>query len=172
MADFITCFRWAMAVEDPQMEFKTVPDAPPGSFSISGINSHAYPAQFAAINAIPQEQRGPAVQSFYQTEFWNQWYAQLSTNDIAKRVFDEAVNAGPGTAVKILQEAINSLGIMPSIAVDGGWGPNTVAAANACDLTELLKAFIKFRCARYSNIAEDNPSDAKYLDGWLERAER
>lgn len=171
MSDFPTCFDWMMDNEDPQREYETVPDAPPGAFSISGINSHAFPAQFEAINAIPQAQRGPSIQSFYLTEFWNQWFQQLATNDVAKRVFDEAVNGGAETAVRILQVAINTL-ITEPIAIDGGWGSNTVAAANGCDQASLTKSFIAVRCAHYRSIAAANPNLAKYLPEWLERAEK
>jgi lysozyme family protein len=170
-ADFPTAFDWMITNEDPARAYKTVPDAPPGAFAISGINSHAFPVQFEAINAIPQTERGPAVQSFYLTEFWNQWYAQLATNDVAKRVFDEAVNGGAGTAVRILQASINKLAGGP-VVVDGGWGPATVSAANSCNQTSLTTAFIQLRCAHYRSIAAANPNLAQYLPEWLERAEK
>jgi hypothetical protein len=162
MADFVTAYNWMLDNEDRGRQYKMVPDAPPGAFAISGINSFAYPSQFAAINVIPQAQRGPVVQNFYQLQFWNQWFQQLLSDDVAKRVFDSAVNMGPGTAVKVLQTAVNQIVTTP-IAVDGGWGPNTLASANSCVPLALVAQFQQARLAHYQAIVAANPADAQYL---------
>jgi len=162
MALFEVSYNWMLDNEDRARQYKTVSDAPPGAFAISGINSYAYPSQFAAINSLPQTSRGPAIQSFYQTQFWNQWFGQLLSDDVAKRVFDEAVNAGPGTAVKVLQRAVNQIVTTP-IAVDGGWGPNTLAAANGCVAVALVSQVQQARLAHYQDIVVKNPADAQYL---------
>lgn len=164
MADFATAYAWMMDNEDEAREYANVPDAPPGARAISGINSEAFPVQFAAIAAIAQANRGPAVQNFYESQFWNSWFAQLTSDDLAKRVFDESVNAGEGTAVKLMQMAIS-----PSLTADGCWGPKTVAAANSGDYVTL---FISLREQHYRNIAAANPADEKYLDEWLARAKK
>lgn len=153
-----------MNSEDSTRAYKQVEDYPLGSQAISGINSHVYPTQFARIALIPQEQRGPFIQNFYQIEFWNKWLAQIVSDEVAKRVFDESVNAGQGTAVKILQTALK-------IEVDELWGPNTVAAANAAD-SSLVRLFIAARIQHYRDIAKDNPAEAKYLPEWVARAEK
>ena len=104
MADFTTAFEWVMKWEDPTYAYKTVIDNN-GAGVISGINEASYPDHFAAINAMPQAERGPAVQAFYEAEFWSQWYEKLDQDELAKRVMAAAVNMGPVTAVKLLQEA-------------------------------------------------------------------
>ena len=160
--------------EDPSRAHKTVPDAPPGAWAISGINSAAFPEQYAAIAAIPQAERGPAVQAFYQREFWNQWLQALSSDDVAKRVFDAAVNMGSGTACKLFQQAVNAVPVPLSgqIAEDGGWGLNTVVAANCCDPVALVAAFKKVRVFHYDTIVHEHPNDARYLTEWVARAEK
>jgi hypothetical protein len=193
MADFQTAFSWIMTSEDPHLTYATGPDAPNqwqldssgnpvldaygnkiriGAFAISGINSLSYPVQFHTINNIPQSQRGPAVQHFYQTVFWNKWYGLLSSDDIAKRVYDEAVNSGPATGVEILQKAVNAVTGTPSLDIDGDWGPETVASTNAADPTLLLEKFIAARVAHYEGIVARNPQDSIYLEGWLARARK
>lgn len=162
MALFEVSYNWAMDNEDRGRQYKMVPDSPPGAYAISGINSFAYPQQFAAINVIPQAQRGPAVQNFYQTQFWNQWFGQLLSDDVAKRVFDSAVNMGPGTAVKLLQQAVNQIATTP-VVVDGGWGPATVGAVNGCVAVALVGQFQQVRLAHYQAIVAKNPADAQYL---------
>jgi hypothetical protein len=175
MANFDVAFQWTMQFEDPRMACAQVPDAVPSGctgpcYAISGINSGAWPEDFAAIAAQPQASRTPAVQSFYQSRYWNNWFAQLNADELTKRVFDFAVNGGSGTAVKTLQQAINALG--GSLKIDGGWGPNTVAAANAADPNALVQAFIAARAAHYRAIAVANPADAQYLEVWLSRAQK
>jgi lysozyme family protein len=174
MADFMTAFQWCMQSEDARMTCAVAPDASPAGFSgqcyaISGINSGAWPQQYATIAALPQEARLTAVQDFYQQHFWNNWYAQLVSDDLAKRVFDFGVNGGSGTAVQTLQKAVNALG--GSLTVDGGWGPMTLAAVNAADQAAMVQAFIAARVAHYMAIVAGNPGDQKYLKGWLTRAQ-
>jgi lysozyme family protein len=174
MADYNVAFQWMMQFEDPGMVCAQVPDAAPEGnpgpcYAISGINSCVWPADFAQIAALPQASRAPAVQAFYQARFWNRWYAQLTSDDVAMRVLDFAVNGGPGTAVKTLQNAVNSLG--GNLTVDGEWGPLTLGATNATDPTELVPAFQDERVAYYQDIVANNPADAQYLDGWIARAE-
>lgn len=177
MSDFQTCYLWTMLSEDPRLQYSQVADDCPRGcagpcFAISGINSGAFPHEFEAIQAIPRSQRGPAVESFYQANFWNHWYDLLRDDDVAKRVFDQAVNGGAGTAVKILQVAINLAAGTTLVAEDGGWGPMTLAAANAQDTATLVEAVIKARCDHYRAIAAANPADEKFLAQWIARAEK
>lgn len=169
MADFDTDFQFLMNNEDRTQSHAIVPDAPPGAFAISGINSAAFPSQFAAIAAIPQAQRGPAVKNFYHAEFFNKWEAQLS-DPVEERILDAMVNEGPMTGVKDLQNAINSVSGSGTVVVDGGWGPATVAAANACDQLALVAAIQAVRKARYVAIVAAHPEDSQYEAGWLARA--
>ncbi|HUA93226.1 MAG TPA: putative peptidoglycan-binding domain-containing protein [Terracidiphilus sp.] len=174
MANFDIAFQWAMTAEDPRMACTVAPDATPAGctgpcYAISGINSGLWPADFASISSLPQGSRPGAVQAFYKAHYWNDWFAQLGSDDLAKRVFDFSVNAGSGAAVKTLQQAVNSLG--GNLATDGGWGPRTLTAANAADQAALVQAFIAARVAHYRAIAAANPADAQYLKGWLARAQ-
>jgi lysozyme family protein len=167
MASFDIAFTWLLTSEDPKNECAIVPDAPPGAHAISGINSHAFPTAFARIAVLPQSQRMAAVSSFYKTYFWNKWLDQLASDELAKRVFDAAVNMGSKTALGLLQRAL-----WPSAEPDEVWGPETVSAANAGDLTATVEAFKRLRGAHYQEIVARNPDDEKYLAGWLARAEK
>lgn len=155
MASFDVAFDWLMQSEDAARAYAVEPDAPPGAHAISGINSAAYPLQFAKISALPQDQRGVEVENFYRAAFWNKWYAQLASDELAKRVFDAAVNMGPGTAVKLLQNAAGC-------AADGCWGPATLAAVNAMG-DFLVGPFKVVRLAHYQTIVKWNPGLAHYL---------
>ena len=177
MADWDTAYNWMMDNEDCPRACKQVPDAGPGGdgpcYAISGINSAAWPTQFAEIAAIPQDQRATSVQQFYHDYFWNHWFAQIASDDVCKRVFDFAVNGSSHQAVQCLQQAINSLdGGATPLAVDGGWGPLTLAAVNAADPNRLVGAFKAQRLAYYRAIATAHPDKAEYLTAWTARAEK
>jgi len=167
MASFDLAYDFMMDNEDAARACAIVPDAPAGAHAISGINSAAFPASYAAIAALVQDQREAAVYQFYKVKFWNSWFAQLQSDELAKRVFDESVNAGGETAVSLLQRALG-----PPVAVDGGWGPQTLAASNSADPDALVTAFISERVRYYEAIAARHSSDEKYLAEWLVRARK
>jgi type VI secretion system secreted protein VgrG len=174
MADWNTAYNWMMDNEDAPRACKQVPDAPPGAFAISGVNSAAWPAEFAAIAAVSQADREPLVQQFYENHFWDSWFAQVNSDDVCKRVFDFAVNGGTGTSVRCLQQAVNSLaapGAAP-IDEDGGWGPVTLGAVNAADPVALTAAFQAKRVAYYQSIAAADPGKEQYLAAWTARAQK
>jgi lysozyme family protein len=172
MSDFLPAYNFMMDSEDAGREYKQVPDV--GGSAISGINSHDFPEEFAAIAAIPQSQRGDLVCAFYRNHLWNQWLEQLQSQDLANRVFDASVNMGSGTAVKLLQESIELADEGPgsAIMVDGKWGPITVALANGDDSERLIQDFRHARIQHYQAIVAANPSEAKFLPAWIARASK
>ena len=171
MALFDVAFAWGMVSEDPEYKYEDVPDDPPGARAISGINSVEHPEGYATVASIPQAQRGPVVKGFYQHTFWSRWFDQMVSDEVAKRVYDAAINMGPETAVRLLQTAIeNASGLEDGI--DGILGPQTVFRANACNPDMLAAAFRQLRGDHYRAIAAANPAEAQYLDGWLARAMR
>jgi lysozyme family protein len=179
MADWNTSYNWMMDNEDPRRAYARVPDACPGSvagpcYAISGINSGAWPGEFAAIAAVDQASRAPLVQQFYENHFWKDWYALLISNEICKRVFDFAVNGGSGTAVRCLQRALNNLTgpAAAQLVDDGDWGPVTLSAANAADPVALVAAFQAERVAFYEAIVAADPAKAIYLPAWKARAQK
>ena len=171
MDDFLVCFNWVMDSEDPLRRYKAVPDAPPGAFVISGINSAKFPEDFARITELPPAERPAAVEAFYRDKFWNQWLAELLSIDVKKRVMDACFNQGPGTGVRLLQEAVNETQ-KSLIETDGEWGPITLAAANACGSGALVAAFCAAREELYRRIAAANPALEADLPGWLARARK
>ena len=173
MANFDVAFQFLMDNEDAARAYAVVPDAPPGAHAISGINSAAFPGEFEAIAALAQNERALAVEQFYQAHFWNQWYAQLTSDEVAKRVFDMAVNAGSVAAVRCLQEAMKSLvRSFPLLVTDGLWGPNTIQQVNLVKSDSIIPAFQQARVTHYDALIAANPALAIYKDTWTARAEK
>ena len=161
MASFDVALNWTLDFEDPRREYAIVPDAPAGAHAIAGVNSVEQPEAYAIIAALPQAQRALSVETFYRHQFWNPWLAQLTSDDLAKRVFDAAVNMGGGTAVKLLKQSL-------ALHADGLWTPLTIWEANA--EPNAVEGFKQARAAHYRTIVAAQPQDAKYLAGWLARA--
>ncbi len=163
MADFGICLSWTLKFEDPEGEYKKLPDV--GGYAIAGVNSYAFPSEFAVISDAAPEDRPLLVESFYRNRFWNKWLEQINSNEVAKRVFDAGVNMGAGTAVKIAQEAAG----LGGNEMDGAWGPNTATAINT-EGDAMIDLFKQCRSDHYRKIVEKNPKMSKYLNGWLARA--
>ena len=167
MADFQTCFTFMMSNEDAANLHRKVSDAcPPGAagpcWAISGINSGVYPTQFAIIAALPQDKRGPLIETFYKTYIWDRWFGAATSTDVMMRVYDCTVNIGERKAVRLLQQSVPGETLEP----DGLWGPVTLAAVNAADPVELLTTFKAARREHYLLNDANNPA----LPGLLARA--
>jgi len=175
MASFEVAYRFMLANEDKTPPvYANVPDV--GGSAIAGVNSKDWPVQFQKIANLPADQRGPLVEQFYQMHFWSDWFDDLTSDEVAKRVFDASVNMGSVAAVRCLQEAINFF-YLDGLIVDGIWGLATIKAANNpnCAMVEaenLVAAFKMRRVAYYRAIVAANPADAVYLAAWTARALR
>ena len=78
-------------------------------------------------------------------------------------VVDSGVLHGTRTAARWLQQA---LGVTP----DGVVGNQTITAANAADAAHALRGVLALRIRRYPEIVKDNPSQLRFLQGWVNRA--
>lgn len=107
--------------------------------------------------------------TIYRTNYWR--WDGLADASLAIKLFDIGVNCGTGTAVKLLQRAINKL-LPKALDVDGQLGPATLGAANAQDPAALLQAVCQVQREYYQAIVDRNPTQAVFLKGWLARAAR
>ena len=88
------------------------------------------------------------------------------------QLFDMAVNHGPRRAVIILQDTLRILG-MP-VSRDGALGPRTLRAAEdalrARGARVLNNELCEVRKSFYRQIVRNDPSQTRFLEGWLNRA--
>lgn len=88
-------------------------------------------------------------------------------------VFDMAVNHGPVTAIKLLQEVVGRMSGKP-MACDGMIGPMTIAACNIAVNVyghDTVRQLVSRRKAFYQAIVKNNPSQAVFQAGWIKRAD-
>ena len=106
------------------------------------------------------------AKQIYYDDYWvNNKVPQMPDN-LKHIYFDMCINQGKGTAVKVLQRAVNSKG--GDLKVDGGLGPMTIEAINKfkpCDNRTRC-----YRLKHYYDLVNKKPEQEKFLFGWFRRA--
>ena len=98
------------------------------------------------------------VEPMYKNKFWDAVRGDELPVGLDYLMFDFAVNAGAGRAIKTLQTAV---GVTP----DGGFGPMTMAAVQAIDPVELIERFSQAKEDFYRSLN----TIATFGKGWLNR---
>lgn len=98
------------------------------------------------------------VAPIYKKKYWDAVKADDLPSGLDYLIFDFAVNAGPGRAVKVLQEA---LGVTP----DGVIGKVTMKAISEANPQELIEKFSEAKEAYYCSLKTFDV----FGKGWLRR---
>ena len=132
----------------------------PGGETKYGISRKTYPN--LDIKALTLDQ----AKAIYKRDYWI--YSRIQDQDVATKVFDMAVNLGPPAAHRLLQTALLALG--ETVAVDGVFGPQTLAATNLVNPEQLLQELRARAAVYYAQTVVANPPEQKFLLGWMRRA--
>ena len=137
----------------------------PGGETKFGITKKSYPA--LNIRDLTLED----AKKIYYQDFWQKGrFEEISSDLVAMQVLDFSVNLGIRAAVIVLQRALRSVGI--NVQEDGLMGPQTLFAASNSEPRCLLAAIKSEAAGYYRQIVAKNPSQQKFLKGWLNRAYR
>ena len=137
----------------------------PGGETKFGITKKSYPA--LNIRDLTLED----AKKIYYRDYWIKGrFEEISSDLVATQVLDFSVNLGIRAAVRVLQRALRSVGI--NVQEDGLMGPQTLFAASNSEPSCLLAAIKSEAAGYYRQIAAKNPSQQKFLKGWLNRAYR
>jgi lysozyme family protein len=101
------------------------------------------------------------VEPMYRKKFWDAVRGDEVKLGLDYILFDFAVNAGAGRAIKTLQTAIG-------VPADGGFGPITMAAMKSYEPVKLIERFSQAKEDFYRSL---NTFDV-FGKGWLNRVER
>jgi len=135
----------------------------PGGETKWGISKRAYPD--LDIADLTRED----ATAIYYRDWWQRYgYGRLKDDAVTTKVFDMAVNMGPATAHRLLQEALVFLGY--PVGIDGIIGPQTIGAANKADPKRLFQVLRWMAAHHYYRIADQRPQSRAFLIGWLRRA--
>lgn len=100
------------------------------------------------------------VHAIYLNDYWIPSGCPQLPPAIAFFHFDTAVNMGSGTAIRMLQTALDC-------EIDGEPGPQTRAAANRANPSQTLAAYADLRRRRYRSLA----GFPRFGRGWLSRVD-
>jgi lysozyme family protein len=128
-----------------------------------GISKRSYP--HLDIKNLTQDR----ANQIYFCDFWMKCKCEnIDDDNIATKFFDLAVHTGIPQAVKLIQRALRATGTQ--VVEDGIIGPETMAAVNKTDPTDLLAALKSEAAGYYRLIANANPTQQRFIEGWLNRA--
>ena len=123
-----------------------------------GISKRRYP--HLDIKNLTREQ----ATEMYQRDYMNKYgFNKIISKEIRWKVFDTSVNMGPIKAIVILQL---SVGLNP----DGVFGEKTLSAVNTATKNIILNNLCTIQSAYYQGIVARNPSQGRFLTGWIRRA--
>ena len=121
-------------------------------------------------NSVKMINKGQC-EAIYKVEYWNPLKLDFVSQNIANLLFDMSVLHGRGNAVRIAQKALNKFlsrtGV--EISVDGILGPITrgYLQGNSQAITPYI---VEERNNFCLNIVKKDPSQQRFIKGWLARS--
>lgn len=139
-----------------------------GGLTKFGISSRAHPD--IDIETLTRE----AAIEIYRVQYWDKYEFDKVPVEIRLPLFDTTVNMGHKNAVICLQRAINCV-TNADIEEDGIFGKETENELKSLldnwgYTYGLIHSFKSERAAYYRVLAARDPSQEKFLKGWLKRA--
>jgi len=132
-----------------------------GNFEVAGINDRYHPEAFKAISSLPAQERAKAAAEYIQG--YTAPLVERLPQPLQPFTQDLAFNRGLGGATKYIQQGLNTLG--QKVAVDGGFGPKTLAAINQVEPRALMRAASDAQLQDEYKRAELDPNRRKFIPG-------
>ena len=169
MADFLPAFRKVIGEEGGFSDEKHDRGGP----TKYGITQRTLAEWWRHLGRDGEPTRGDVqilteteAREIYRTLWWGRYgLGRITEQTLATKIFDMAVNMGPHAAVVIAQRAVGAV-------ADGALGPKTIAALALADPEEALAKMRELAAERYRKIVAEDPTQERFLSGWLARAAR
>jgi len=112
-----------------------------------------------------------ALSIYYSTLYDAYKLSRIEDWSVRTKLLDVMVNFGANTGISIFQNSVNEYGKF-HIKVDGILGKKTVYAINNTTSKLLLEKVKEISAQEYIDICISNPTQIKFLKGWMKRAFR
>ena len=136
----------------------------PGGATWSGMTQRAYDAYRRQIGQPLQSVRRATdaeITDCFRMDYWDQVSADLLPGGLDLVMYDIAINSGPHTAIRFLQQSLG-------VGVDGIFGLKTLGAVQRCGD---LKGLIQDICARRASFWHSLTTWGRFGRGWTSRGE-
>jgi lysozyme family protein len=167
MANFEPIVEWLLYQEDDHRNpGRTLNEGDGAGLTRLGITSKNYAAIVPAgfFGTMPFQMAVQVAKTLYQNQYWHHLNGDRIISDlIAAPLLSFAVNRNIPTAVRTLQHILD-------VETDGVLGLITIATLNQKDPVAVAAQFRAGWINYYHAVALTNPNDAKFLDGWINRA--
>lgn len=128
-----------------------------------GISKASYP--YLDIPKLSLEE----AKNIYYCDYWKpERYCEIADLSITIKLFSSAVNMGPRTAHRLIQQALRA--VETRVVEDGWLGSKTINAINIAEPISLLSALKSEAAGHYRVLVVRYPEQKKFLKGWLNRA--
>ncbi len=138
-----------------------------------GITQHdlsvylGHPASIQDVKSMSSD----TAKAIYKRSYWDPLGLDAIVHyGVAAALFDIGVVRGIGVPPKYAQNICNNHGAL--LVVDGHIGPKTLGAINALSPSVFIKEFAQMVERGFRSIAMNNPTQNKFLGGWINRAHR
>lgn len=102
----------------------------------------------------------------YRSKYWNPLNCDaIKSAILSELLFDQGVNRGITAAAKTMQDAVGA-------KADGMIGPKTIAMINEQADKKLALKFVFASQESYGRIVQNDPSQVKFIVGWLRRTHK
>jgi len=103
------------------------------------------------------------AKAMYKKMYWDKFKAdEIKNQSLAEYIVDGAINQGVGTITNYIQQILG-------LEADGIFGSKTLAGVNSHDGADLYSKLKQKRIDKYNRIVENNPSQVKFIKGWMNR---
>lgn len=165
MANFTPLFLWVCKIEDPPLTGKVVNLMDGQGLTRYGIGQASHPELPPDFYTMPSPQALTIAESIYRSTYWNRFLGDLvNSGDVASCLLSFSINDGTKREIMLLQQ------VLGFTQIDGIMGPMTLAAVNNSNPATLAPALRTAQANFYKMLVAKQPSDARFLAGWLKRA--
>jgi lysozyme family protein len=166
MANFQPIMMWVLRQEDSTLSGKVVNLMDGQGLTRFGIGQTSHPNLPADFYTNPAALALLDAEQVYKGQYWDRFLGDSITDDgVASCLLSFAINDGEAREVQMLQQCL-------SVPVDSVMGPVTLAHTNAYNPTLLAAALRAAQADFYRACVAKQPTDARFLTGWLARAAR
>ena len=166
MAQFLSICLWVLKQEDSTMSGKVVNLMDGQGLTRYGIGQQSNPNLPADFYTKPAAAALNDAVNVYKQTYWNRFQGDSIVSDqVASCLLSFSINDGTSREVRMLQSCLG-------VDQDGIMGPVTLTHTNAYSATILAPALRAAQADYYRAVVAEQPTDARFLAGWLKRAAR